>query len=97
MGHSQHLPGSGLKTYEAEHNWLTTVRLPSYTPDLNPVEAVWSLVCKAIADTAFDTSLDIDRKLRRALHRIHTDPRLGRSLFLGRLGYVLAGHRRTLP
>lgn len=34
---------AGLKRYEAEHDWLTTVRLPPYAPDLNPVEAVWSL------------------------------------------------------
>ncbi|GGW81120.1 hypothetical protein GCM10010350_77350 [Streptomyces galilaeus] len=30
---------AGLKRYEAEHDWLTTVRLPPYAPDLNPVEA----------------------------------------------------------
>ncbi|MEV8529598.1 transposase [Streptomyces sp. NPDC052000] len=27
---------AGLKQYEAEHDWLTTVRLPHYAPDLNP-------------------------------------------------------------
>ncbi|MET9467669.1 transposase [Streptomyces sp. NPDC006544] len=46
---------AGLKRYEAEHNWLTTIRLPAYAPDLNPVEAVWSLVRRATANTAFDT------------------------------------------
>ncbi|MFE5549904.1 transposase [Streptomyces sp. NPDC056534] len=35
---------TGLKRYEAEHDWLTTVRLPAYAPDLNPVEAFWSLM-----------------------------------------------------
>ncbi|MFI8008228.1 transposase [Streptomyces sp. NPDC086010] len=44
---------AGLKRYEAEHDWLTTVRLPPYAPDLNPVEAVWSLVRRAMANTAF--------------------------------------------
>ncbi|MEV7004122.1 transposase [Streptomyces sp. NPDC093982] len=34
-----HLTG-GLKRSEAEHDWLTTVRLPPYAPELNPVEAV---------------------------------------------------------
>ncbi|WP_374628489.1 transposase, partial [Frankia sp. AgPm24] len=24
--------------------WLTVIRLPSYSPDLNPVEGVWSLL-----------------------------------------------------
>ncbi|MFE9559442.1 transposase [Streptomyces sp. NPDC006703] len=50
---STHL-AAGLKQYEAEHDWLTTVRLPPYAPDLNPVEAVWSLVRRAMANTAFD-------------------------------------------
>ncbi|MEU5084278.1 transposase [Streptomyces eurythermus] len=35
---------TGQKRYEADHDWLTTVRLPPYAPDLNPIEAVWSLV-----------------------------------------------------
>ncbi|MEU9671851.1 transposase [Streptomyces bobili] len=50
-----------MKRYEAEHDWLTTVRLPPYAPDLNPVEAVWSLVRRAMANTAFDTPDDLDR------------------------------------
>ncbi|MEV0416585.1 transposase, partial [Streptomyces sp. NPDC050448] len=45
-------------------------RLPPYAPDLNPVEAVWSLVRRAMANTAFDTSDDLDRTLRRELRRI---------------------------
>ncbi|MZE45837.1 DDE endonuclease [Streptomyces sp. SID5477] len=67
---------AGLKKYEAEHGWLTTVRLPSYAPDLNPVEAVWSLVRRAMANTAFDTPHDLDRKLRRELRRIQLRPHL---------------------
>ncbi|MEU3906222.1 transposase [Streptomyces goshikiensis] len=61
---------AGLKQYEAEHDWLTTIRLPAYAPDLNPVEAVWSLMRRAMANTAFDTPDDLDRKLRRELRRI---------------------------
>ncbi|WP_443030861.1 IS630 family transposase [Streptomyces sp. CB03578] len=67
---------AGLKRYEAEHDWLTTVRLPPYAPDLNPVEAVWSLVRRAMANTAFDTPDDLDRKLRREIRRIQLRPRL---------------------
>jgi transposase len=61
---------AGLKRYEAEHDWLTTIRLPAYAPDLNPVEAVWSLLRRAMANTAFNTSDDLDRILRRELRRI---------------------------
>ncbi|MFI8266297.1 transposase [Streptomyces sp. NRRL F-2747] len=67
---------AGLKRYEAEHDWLTTVRLPPYAPDLNPVETFWSLVRRAMADTAFDTPDDLDRVLRRELRKIQLRPRL---------------------
>lgn len=57
-------PAAGLKQYQAECDWLTTVRLPPYEPDLNPVEAVWSPLRKAMANAAFTTPDDLDRKLR---------------------------------
>ncbi|MET7565664.1 winged helix-turn-helix domain-containing protein [Streptomyces sp. NPDC005479] len=55
---------------------LTTIRLPPYAPDLNPVEAVWSLVRRAMANTAFTTPDDLDRKLRSEVRRIQLRPRL---------------------
>lgn len=67
---------AGLKRYEAEHGWLTTVRLPPYAPDLNPVEAAWSLVRRAMANTAYATPADLDRTLRRELRRIQLRPHL---------------------
>ncbi|MFE7157371.1 transposase [Streptomyces sp. NPDC057636] len=67
---------AGLKRYEAEHEWLTTIRLPPYAPDLNPVEAIWSLVRRATANTAFNAPDDLDRTLRRELRRIQLRPRL---------------------
>ncbi|MFE9139575.1 transposase [Streptomyces sp. NPDC007355] len=56
---------AGLKWYEAAYDWLTATRLPAYAPDLNPVEAVWSLGRRAMANTAFDTPDDLDHTLRR--------------------------------
>ncbi len=35
---------SRLREYAAEHDWLTIVQPPSYAPDLNPVEGIWSLL-----------------------------------------------------
>ncbi|MFF3835925.1 hypothetical protein ACFYXX_34765 [Streptomyces sp. NPDC002458] len=52
------------------------LRLPPCVPDLNPVEAVWSLVRRAMAHTAFTTPDDLDRKLRSELRRIQLRPRL---------------------
>ncbi|MGW7328771.1 IS630 family transposase, partial [Streptomyces sp. NPDC054840] len=40
------------------------------------VEAVWSLVRRAMANTAFDTPDGLDRTLRRELHRIQLRPHL---------------------
>ncbi|MEU0113431.1 transposase [Streptomyces bobili] len=69
-------PAAGLKRYEAEREWFTTVRLPPYAPDLNPVDALWSLVRRAMANTAFDTPHHFDRVLRRELRRIQLRPHL---------------------
>lgn len=59
---------------EAEHDWLTTFRLPPHAPDPNPVEAIWSLVRRTMANTAFDTPDDLDRILRPELRRIQLRP-----------------------
>lgn len=37
-----HLP-PGYGEYAAAHDWLTIVQMPSYAPDLNPVEGIWPL------------------------------------------------------
>ncbi|MFG2638947.1 hypothetical protein ACGFX8_35450, partial [Streptomyces sp. NPDC048362] len=52
------------------------LRHTSHAPNLNPVEAVWSLVRRAMANTAFDTADDLDRTLRRELRRIQLRPHL---------------------
>ncbi|MGQ4436034.1 transposase [Streptomyces sp. SAS_260] len=61
---------AGSKRHKTEHDWHTTIRLPSYAPDLNPVEAVWSLVRRATANTALGTPHGLDRTLRRELRGI---------------------------
>ncbi|MFF9541575.1 transposase, partial [Streptomyces sp. NPDC014724] len=33
---------AGMKKYAAEHDRLTVFQLPSYAPDLNPDENIWS-------------------------------------------------------
>lgn len=35
---------AGMREYAGAHDWLTIVQLPSYAPDLNPVEGIWSLL-----------------------------------------------------
>ncbi|MFD9053516.1 hypothetical protein ACFVZ9_43095, partial [Streptomyces zaomyceticus] len=63
------------KRYETEDGWLTNVRpLTTPAPGLNPAEAVWALVRRAVADTGFVTPDNLDRKPRRELRRIQLRP-----------------------
>ncbi|MFI5635675.1 transposase [Streptomyces sp. NPDC051664] len=66
----------GMKKYAAEHDWLTVFQLPSYAPDLNPVEEIWSLLRRSMANAAFDTPDALDRILRRELRRTQLRPHL---------------------
>jgi hypothetical protein len=60
---------SGLKRYEAEHDWFSSAS-GRYAPDLNPVEGIWSRLRRAMVNSAFGTLDDLDRTLRRELRRV---------------------------
>lgn len=32
---------AGMRKHAADHEWLTVIQLPSYSPDLNPVKDIW--------------------------------------------------------
>ncbi|MEU6010856.1 transposase [Streptomyces sp. NPDC047453] len=67
----------GMKKYVADHDWLTIFQLPSYAPDLNPVEGIWSLLRRGpMANTAFTDPDHLIRILRRGLTHIQHRPRL---------------------
>ncbi|MER6738805.1 transposase [Streptomyces puniciscabiei] len=68
---------AGMRGYAAAHDWLTIVQLPSYTPDLNPVEGIRSLLRRGpLADTAFTDDEHLERTLRRGLRHIQLRPDL---------------------
>ncbi|PBD02403.1 putative transposase [Streptomyces sp. Ag82_O1-15] len=68
---------SGMRDYAAAHDWLTILQLPSYAPDLNPVEGVWSLLRRGpLANTAFTDDEHLERTLRRGLRHIQLRPDL---------------------
>ncbi|MGW1273383.1 IS630 family transposase [Streptomyces sp. NPDC002491] len=68
---------AGMRDYAAEHDWLTIVQLPSYAPDLNPVEGVWSLLRRGpLANVAFTDDDHLERTLRRGLRHIQLRPDL---------------------
>lgn len=35
---------AGMRRYIADRDWLTVFQLPPYTPELNPVEGIWSVL-----------------------------------------------------
>jgi hypothetical protein len=66
-----------LTEFIAEHKeWLTVFRLPSYAPDLNPVEGVWSLVKRSLANFAAANLDHLVRVTKRKLKRIQYRPHL---------------------
>jgi len=51
--------------------------VPSYAPDLNPVEGIWSLVRRGpLANRIFADPGDLERVLRRGLREIQYRPHL---------------------
>ncbi|MFJ9909962.1 transposase [Streptomyces sp. NPDC101152] len=68
---------AGMRKYAAGHDWLTVIQLPSYSPDLNPVEGVWSLLRRGwMANTAFSDPDHLTRTLRQGLSHIQRHPEL---------------------
>ncbi|MEU6512228.1 transposase [Streptomyces sp. NPDC046942] len=67
----------GLRTYAAEHDWLTLVALPTYAPELNPIEGIWSLIKRGPRANLAVTDLDdLLSAVRFALKRILYRPEL---------------------
>jgi transposase len=61
---------------EQNKDWLRICQMPSYAPDLNPAEAIWSLLKRAIANFA---AADLDalvRIVKRKLKKIQYRPHL---------------------
>lgn len=84
-----------MRQYAAEHDWLTVVQLPSYAPDLNPVEGVWSLLRRGpLANVAFTHHEHLERVSRRGLRRIPRHPELIDGCLPG-TGFRLTHHPTT--
>ncbi|MFI1801993.1 transposase, partial [Streptomyces sp. NPDC020379] len=60
-----------LRAFITSRDWITSFQLPSYAPDLNPVEGIWSVVRRTgQANTAFTSPEHLIRALRRRLREI---------------------------
>jgi transposase len=67
-GHKARLTQDYLRSQKA---WLKTEWLPSYAPDLNPIELVWGHAKSGeIANQPFEDLDDVADTLRRQLRRV---------------------------
>ncbi|ROR35813.1 DDE superfamily endonuclease [Kitasatospora cineracea] len=56
--------------FEANAHWLTDFQLPTYAPDLNPQEGIWSLVKRDIGNLAATDLGRLARAVKRKLKMI---------------------------
>ncbi|WP_214410149.1 transposase [Sphaerisporangium fuscum] len=62
---------AGMRRYIAERDWLTVYQLPTYAPDLNPVESIWSILRRTtMANRAFTDPNDLITTVRQGLRRL---------------------------
>jgi transposase len=67
----------GLAEFAVEHgDWLEIFQFPSYAPDLNPQEGVWSLVKRGLANFAAANLDHLLRVMKRKLKKIQYRPHL---------------------
>jgi hypothetical protein len=59
---------------DANRDWLRVIHLPSYAPDLNPTEGVWSLIKRSLADFAAADLDHLVRVVKRKLKKIQYRP-----------------------
>ncbi|MFF4567846.1 transposase [Streptomyces sp. NPDC001435] len=59
---------------DANADWLRVVQLPTYAPDLNPTEGVWSLVKRDLGNLAAADLSQITRAVKHRLKQIQYRP-----------------------
>ncbi|TQJ92629.1 transposase [Streptomyces sp. SLBN-31] len=61
----------GMRQFIARQDWLNVYQLPSYAPDLNPVEGVWSLLRRGwLSNIAFTTPEHLIQTIRHGMRKI---------------------------
>lgn len=72
-----HLAGKARRFIRQQKSWLTVKWFPSYAPELNPVEYLWSASKrKDYANYCPDTMTELDGCIRNSTKRIRRKPRL---------------------
>jgi transposase len=71
----QHL-SAPIRQFVAAHDWLTVVQLPSYAPELNPTEGLWSQIKHGIGNLAACSIDQLAAVVRSRLKSIQYRPAL---------------------
>lgn len=69
-----HLTAGIREFIDANAEWLTVFQLPSYAPDLNPTEGIWSLVKRDIGNLAAADLEQITCAVKRKLKMLQYRP-----------------------
>lgn len=69
-----HLSAGMREFIDANAEWLTVFQLPTYAPDLNPTEGVWSLVKRDIGNLAAADLGQVTRAVKRKLKMLQYRP-----------------------
>lgn len=73
---SSHHVDAKMRRLIAGRPWLTVFRLPTYAPELNPAEGVWSHCKRSIANLAPRTTDQLATLIRSRLRRMQYRPHL---------------------
>ena len=64
----------------SQKDWLTVMRTPTYAPEVNPPEYLWSAMkTKDLSNTQSGTIQDVDAHIRRSLRRVRRSKTLLRG------------------
>ncbi len=67
---------AAMRALIATRGWLTVIQLPSYAPELNPVEAVWSHLKRTLTNLATRTLDGLVRLIKTRLKKMQYRPAL---------------------
>jgi transposase len=68
-----------VKAFLEENKRLHVFRLPSYAPELNPIEYVWTHGKRDLSNSTYETTNHLGTHLRRSIGRVRNSQRLLKS------------------
>jgi hypothetical protein len=60
----------GLAHKLKEANWITNLKHPAQSPDLNPIEAIWNIIKQRLRRRTFDSEEEVKKALQEEWSKI---------------------------